>query len=807
MKTHSSMQQAFADIFAVGAPYDFQLRVAELLLSGQDVILQAPTGAGKTKAALFPYLLARQEGIAFPQKLLYTVPMRVLARSFYSDLSQSSTQKDVDARLQTGEQQDDPKLEGEVIFATIDQVLSSFLNIPYSLSQRQGNINAGAVASSYLVFDEFHLLDPASSLPTTLEMLRMLKGVAPFLLMTATFSSQMLHRLAALLNAEVITLSDAELQRIPSQRDKERRLYLVDNTLTADAVLAHHQHRSIAICNTVERAQNLFLELRDALSRRGQRDTRVILLHARFLQAHRQGKEDEVRRAFGKGHPKTGSVILVATQVIEVGLDITCEVMHTEVAPASALLQRAGRCARFAHEEGEVYVYQVPSDKNEQPNYAPYTGKSAKLSQQTWQALPGFHSCIMDFPAEQELVNQVHGEADSLMLDELEQARYARRQSIIKTMTLQEIGGARELIRNDDSVRLVVHPYPSQIQRPYDLESFSLFFGTVHSQLRQWRAAGLPNQEIPWLLQYPQEKDDTEAEDRPARYQWAEIVDERALPYAPLLAVNPRLADYHPDIGFRLVPGAAFQSPLSVRTRMERVAEQEGYRRESYHEHIQKMLRLFDAQLWKDLQYPAARLEQQMGLPSGLLREAIRLAIALHDVGKLDQRWQGWAHEWQQRIQAPVGEDEMLAHTDYDPDSPVHLSAETAAASRPRHAAEGAVAASRILHQLLGAPAPDEPRFKLFKAAFSAIVRHHSPQANKYRTFALHPNAIATLAQLLSPWDASGKISQDLIMSKHSQPLTSLLVQADARDELLAYFFIVRALRLADQRAMLSTNE
>jgi hypothetical protein len=33
-------------------------------------------------------------------------------------------------------------------------------------------------------------------LPTTLEMLRMLRGVAPFLLMTATFSREMLHGLA-----------------------------------------------------------------------------------------------------------------------------------------------------------------------------------------------------------------------------------------------------------------------------------------------------------------------------------------------------------------------------------------------------------------------------------------------------------------------------------------------------------------------------------------------------------------------------------------------------------------------------------
>lgn len=184
-------------------PFKFQLDVSQHLLSGNNVILQAPTGSGKTNAAIFPFLLARREGLNFPRKLLYCVPMRVLARSFHDEIKKISMGSELDARLQTGEQQDDRHLEGEITFATIDQVLSSFLNIPYALSLRQGNINAGAVVSSYLVFDEFHPLDPESTLPTTLEMLRILNGISPFLLMTATFSGEMLGRLATLLNAEV----------------------------------------------------------------------------------------------------------------------------------------------------------------------------------------------------------------------------------------------------------------------------------------------------------------------------------------------------------------------------------------------------------------------------------------------------------------------------------------------------------------------------------------------------------------------------------------------------------------------------
>lgn len=188
----------FQTIFGDGyTPYAFQSEVAEHLLNGHNVILQAPTGAGKTEAALFPYLLARLEGLHFPHKLLYSVPMRVLAKSFHERLSRASV---IDAKtsvsIQTGEQQDDRQLKSNIIFTTIDQLLSSFLNIPYALGRRQANVNAGAVVGSYLVFDEFHLFDPDTMLPTTIQMLKMVEGITPWLLMTATFSEPLLNRLA-----------------------------------------------------------------------------------------------------------------------------------------------------------------------------------------------------------------------------------------------------------------------------------------------------------------------------------------------------------------------------------------------------------------------------------------------------------------------------------------------------------------------------------------------------------------------------------------------------------------------------------
>ena len=83
------------------------------------------------------------------------------------------------------------------------------------------------------------------------------------------------------------------------------------------------------------------------------------LLHSRFYKVDRQEKEQWIRDSF-KAPQKTYTgkrLIQIATQVIEVGVDATCDVLHTELAPAASLLQRAGRCARREHERGKVLIY------------------------------------------------------------------------------------------------------------------------------------------------------------------------------------------------------------------------------------------------------------------------------------------------------------------------------------------------------------------------------------------------------------------------------------------------------------------
>lgn len=84
----------------------------------------------------------------------------------------------------------------------------------------------------------------------------------------------------------------------------------------------------LVVANTVTRARELYTELK------GKRED-VYLFHSRFTNEDKRKKMELVE--------SIESGILVATQVVEVSLDIDYDVLYTEVAPPlDALVQRFG---------------------------------------------------------------------------------------------------------------------------------------------------------------------------------------------------------------------------------------------------------------------------------------------------------------------------------------------------------------------------------------------------------------------------------------------------------------------------------
>ncbi|MCY4510228.1 MAG: hypothetical protein OXG35_25195, partial [Acidobacteria bacterium] len=115
----------------------------------------------------------------------------------------------------------------------------------------------------------------------------------------------------------------------------------------ADAIANAHQdgRLSLAIVNRVDRAQALREALEKRLSRRVLAAPTLALVHSRFRAADRAR---EMEKALGAAEANPHGRIVVATQAVEAGVDISAAVMFSELAPWSAMVQRFGRANRYA---------------------------------------------------------------------------------------------------------------------------------------------------------------------------------------------------------------------------------------------------------------------------------------------------------------------------------------------------------------------------------------------------------------------------------------------------------------------------
>lgn len=791
--------------------YPYQKRVARLVRAGKSVVLQAPTGSGKTIAALWAYLEAwDRKAPGFPHKCIYVVPMRVLAHQFVDSTTKLVTQDMVlssvpNVKIQTGDQPDDRKFEGDLIFCTIDQFLSSYLTMPYGLPNRLANLNTGAGVGSYLVFDEFHLLDPESTLPSTWYAIKQLSKLAPVLLMTATFSKSMLASLACDINAEVVTISPEEARQIENRRPaptlRQRIWQTAESELSADAVLRLHQNRSLVLCNTVKTVQRIYTEIKQKITD-GKLPVQLLLLHSRFLPEDRRAIENDLRRLFGKGDDcdPAGSVIAIATQTIEVGVDITSEVLHTELAPASALIQRAGRCARYPGEQGKMIVYPVEK-------YSPYaTDKDGKAWKEEMQAgfkwLQAHSGETFDFGKEQDFVNAVATPRDEKVLQELFAGRFNRKEEIIRALGgNQTASDGRLLIRDADSCKILIHPSPDELlENPKSASGFNLQPITLMEMFRNWqeRVDDLDLDDN-WIIKKLVESPGDKSEENRTEYGWERIYDPKLILGARFVVVNPALAGYDPQEGFLPDRGnTTFVSALPENA-VQQTWEGFSYRLESYEDHIQRVLTAFEKSILPEFEYPALALEKAAHWRAGCMLEAAWLVCLLHDVGKLSKGWQAWARAHQKAVGNPIAATDAAAHTDTNKNDPEKQTAAKEAARRnpkPHHAAEGAITVAPILFGLI-------QENGLAQAALTAITRHHTPFACEYQAYKMEVVAEKHIAETLDflPDETRRRVNPGSIkMSSNPNPdFSELLIKPEQENGWLAYTLLVRALRRADQ--------
>jgi CRISPR-associated endonuclease/helicase Cas3 len=143
-----------------------------------------------------------------------------------------------------------------------------------------------------------------------------------------------------------------------------------------DLATGEHGRITLVVCNTVKRACETYDQIRTK-----DKNQAVELVHSRFRPYERQ----RWRKDFLSKDACTPDAdrIIVATQVVEAGVDISAGCLITELAPWPSLVQRFGRCARYGG-EGTVIVVNRGCDAKASP---PYTEEQLTASFESLQEL------------------------------------------------------------------------------------------------------------------------------------------------------------------------------------------------------------------------------------------------------------------------------------------------------------------------------------------------------------------------------------------------------------------------------------
>lgn len=787
------------------SPYPYQEKTGEYLLHGDNVFLVAPTGAGKTWAALLPYIWSRKRHLSFVDRLIYILPLRTLATMLYTETmaccqrvfsvgnqpdKRTKHKDEIVITIQTGEQKNDPFFEGDIIFTTIDQCLSSYLNCPVSLPQRVGNINAGALLGSLVVFDEFHLLEPDKAMNTAIEMLERLKPFSQFVIMTATLATKSMESLKGILGGKTVQLTRDEILCLPSHKEKRRSYRWINRPLTVNDILSHHSSkRSIIILNTVTRAQRIFDELRDCLK---DSEITLFLLHSRFYSEDRKKTEDELKNWFGKEAGKT-NVILVTTQVVEAGIDISADNLHTELAPMNSIVQRAGRCARYKDERGigTVWIYELEANEKGLPDLGPYRDNDQKAvvsdTRAILEQLP-WDGAILDSTAENEMLDTVHSSYEARYLDLYQRNKYSLQIRVHEAMDGRNDAAVRELVRDVASVNVIICHDPYLLE--FDKDKWPRMLSVPRSSLyrlapffEECRDFG---ETVAW---YPVENSNI-IDESDISFGWEPITSKDQFKHVSwLIIINPEFASYSPGIGLQIGMKGIYEEPKYFdRPLIPRYK----IHYETYREHIQKIVAEYK-EMRPFYNNVVIRLGKHYQMSADRLETLAEVCCSLHDVGKLSVKWQEAVRKWQQYKNPQKLTEEPLAHSDYNPE--IDFEEKKKFLQQPPHAAEGAYAMARWLRDCFGDDAI---------VVWTAIARHHGAFTESLGDF--------KLIDRVNRW-----IKETLPVTFEKEPIWSpppnRVDQRQFTDDLLCfsknedakwwplYVFLVRRLRLADQKS------
>lgn len=347
------------------------------------VIVRAPPGIGKTAIPITVLLSILVEELPVAS-VIHVAPTRSLiddlAFRVRESLARLVTIAGSLVARQHGLSHETSSLLAPYTVTTFDTYLYNFLKLPtdeilkiYRGRYGHYEVPRASILLAFNFFDEAHMVieedDKLGSVVIT-SMAALSAFRAPLVVSTATLSTPLIERLKAIIqNIDVVDYSDFlkargedEFYKVEFNKSFKpiagRSLALVDDPCDLHSCklkeyidkiveVVESGGRASIVVNTVKLAKCLYSKLRDRVE--------TVLIHSRFTPKDREAKMEAVRRSHG--------ILLVSTQVLEVGVDVSFDAILSQVAPPSSMIQRFGRLARGIHaHEGYWAVFATKED-------------------------------------------------------------------------------------------------------------------------------------------------------------------------------------------------------------------------------------------------------------------------------------------------------------------------------------------------------------------------------------------------------------------------------------------------------------
>ena len=358
-------------------------------------VLVAPTGSGKTAAVTLGWAAHRLRSPGdTPRRLVWCLPMRTLVEQtaeavagWFANLAADAGDRarlpgPEDVHVLMGGTDADGWLDRPerpaVLVGTQDMLLSRALMRGYASSRAVWPMEFALLhEDAQWVFDEVQLMGAGRATSAQLEAFRQAEAdrarredrpagtPSRSLWISATLDPGWLATVdhpapsdAAVVRIDPAAAPAGRLARLANAAKRLSRSPVSPASLKkgdfanyiarlADAILDAHRpgHMTLAIVNRVDRAQALRAAIEKRLSKRLPAAPTLALVHSRFRPADR---EREMKKVVAADAPNPQGRIVVATQAVEAGVDISAAVLFTELAPWSSLVQRFGRANRYA---------------------------------------------------------------------------------------------------------------------------------------------------------------------------------------------------------------------------------------------------------------------------------------------------------------------------------------------------------------------------------------------------------------------------------------------------------------------------